>query len=159
LSVAPERVTPEAFVDPEQGVRATASGFTAGESVTFTVVPDGSDVTGLSETVEVNAEGVAEFVIYGDNPANPAVYVGSYTVGVEGTDLSASFEVAEDAGPGQPGSGDGDGGSGSGGDNGSGGGGGSSLPRTGAELAGLGAGLALIAAGAAALCVSRRQNG
>ncbi|GAB3051602.1 ExeM/NucH family extracellular endonuclease [Sediminivirga luteola] len=159
LSVAPERVTPEAFVDPEQGVRATASGFTAGESVTFTVVPDGSDVTGLSETVEVNAEGVAEFVIYGDNPANPAVYVGSYTVGVEGTDLSASFEVAEDADPGQPGSGDGDGGSGSGGDNGSGGGGGSSLPRTGAELAGLGAGLALIAAGAAALCVSRRQNG
>ncbi|GAB3045210.1 hypothetical protein [Sediminivirga luteola] len=156
LSVAPERVTPEAFVDPEQGVRATASGFTAGESVTFVVTPEGENVTGLEETVQVDQDGTAQFVIYGTNPADPSVYVGQYSVTIDGTDLSASFEVADDADPGQPGSGDG-GGSGSG-DGGSGSGGGSSLPRTGAELAGLGAGLALIAAGAAAIAMTRRRT-
>ncbi|MCI2266339.1 hypothetical protein [Sediminivirga luteola] len=149
LSVDPERITPEAFVDPDRGVTATATGFTAGETVTFTIAPDGEAVRGLSQTVPVDEDGTAAFVIYGDSPSDPSIYIGSYTVTVDGTDLSASFEVADDTSPPGPGGS---------GDDGSGGGSGGSLPRTGGEFAALGAGLALIALGGSALHLSRRRR-
>ncbi|GAB3045217.1 hypothetical protein GCM10027079_07270 [Sediminivirga luteola] len=180
LAVAPERITPEAFVDPERGVIATASGIEPGGEVTFVVTPDGDAVTGLSETVTADEDGQASFRIYGVEPADPSIYLGAYTVRVEGTDLSATFEVAADApvepapggGPdgepapggdpaGEPGGSvpDGSGGSEPGGSGSGSGSGGGTLPKTGSELAGLGLGLVLIAAGAAGLHFGRRRDG
>ncbi|MCI2265730.1 S1 family peptidase [Sediminivirga luteola] len=150
LAIQPERITAEDFVDAEQGVTIGARGFDEGETVTLEVVAGPESVTGIELTETADENGAAYFSVYGVNASQPEVYIGDYDVEVTGAGdgergadpLTGSFSVvASDSGDGE-----GEGG------------GESELPRTGAELTGLGAGLLLLVAGAATVWMTTRRS-
>lgn len=150
LAIQPERITAEDFVDAEQGVTIGARGFDEGETVTLEVVAGPESVTGIELTETADENGAAYFSVYGVNASQPEVYIGDYDVQVTGANdgergadpLAGSFSVvASDSGEGE-----GEGG------------GESELPRTGAELTGLGAGLLLLVAGAATVWMTTRRS-
>ncbi|GAB3045928.1 hypothetical protein [Sediminivirga luteola] len=157
LAIDPETVSIADFVDQEKGVTITATGFAEGEVVTLEVVAGPENVTGIELTEVADETGTVVYRVYGANAAQPEVYIGQYDVEVTGAEdeangaepLTGSFTVASaTSDPGQPGSGEEENGSG----------GGSSLPRTGAELAGLGAGLALLLGGTATVLLTMRRS-
>ncbi|MCT1549612.1 hypothetical protein [Brevibacterium casei] len=147
LSVDPERLPAVDFINRDKGVTMTMNNCTAGE-VRFQVWGFEPGELLYDRTAPTNEVGRAAVQTYGlSNDAS--AYVGKYqveaTCGEE--TLTGQFVVTASGG-------------GGGGDNGSGGGGGNSgsMPRTGAELTGLGAGALLILAGAGAVLFARRRG-
>lgn len=154
LSIDPQKISGEDFVDRDKGVTITVTECKPGSDVQFEVW--GLEPSGklYEQTAQANKNGAASVQIYGlEN--NPEVYAGAYKVFANCMDreLIDEFVVT--------GSGDGGGASGSdsgsdsdSGDSGNAG----SMPRTGAELTGLGAGAVLILAGAATIIFARRRS-
>lgn len=150
--VDPQKISDADFIDRDKGVTITVTECNPGSDVQFEVW--GLEPSGklYEQTVEANKNGAASVQIYGlEN--NPDAYAGTYKVIANCMDreLIDDFVVT--------GSGGGAGGSESGSDNGSDDSGNAgSMPRTGAELTGLGAGAALILGGAATIIFARRRS-
>lgn len=160
LTIDPKKISAKKFVSEKGGVRLAVSGLKPGTSVTFKVQPKFGHVTPYTLTVTANSKGVAQWSVYGTNPANPSVYVGKYAVTAKvagGKTFTGSFRVTS----GNPNAGGGNGsGGGSGGyDYGDGGSGGGWLPRTGIELTSAGAGAVLLLVGGAVVFLTRRRKG
>lgn len=150
LSIDPQKVTGEDFVDRDKGVTITGTECKPGSDVQFEVW--GLEPSGklYEQTVRVNKNGAASVQIYGlEN--NPEAYVGSYKAFANCMDreLIDKFVVTGSGSGGS--SDDSDSGSGDSGNAGS-------MPRTGAELTGLGAGAVLILGGAATIIFARRRS-
>lgn len=168
LSIDPSRVTVSDFVNEDEGVNITATGYAPGQTVELEVFPQNDSVNDFTLEGTADENGVVTFGVYGTNAANADVYLGTYEVRVAASDddaanagseaapaagayaagdadepLTGSFEVVADEGA-APGEDD---------ENGEG-----SLPRTGSELTGLGVGAGLLVAGAAAVYVTTRRT-
>lgn len=151
LSVDPERIPAVDFINRDKGVTLTVNNCAAGE-VRFQVWGFEPGELLYDRTAPTDEVGRAAVQTYGlSNDAS--AYVGKYqveaTCGEE--TLTGQFVVTASGGGG------GDNGNGGGG-SGSGGGNSGSMPRTGAELTGLGAGALLILAGAGAVLFARRRG-
>lgn len=151
LSVDPEKLSGEDFVDRDKGVTMTVSDCRPGTDVQFEVWGHEPSEKLYDRTVEVNANGAASVQVYGIENS-PDAYVGTYKVTAICMEQSMQSEfVVTGSGSGSSGGGadesDDSDGSGNAG----------SMPRTGAELTGLGAGAALILAGAATIIFARRR--
>lgn len=154
LTVSPESVTPQDFVNEKKGVRLAVENCEPGEDVRFLVNPEGdTNVTAFDRTVQADDEGKADVTVYGTSESNPNAYTGDYTVTVTCGDdkLTGKFSVEAD-----PNAGGGDGGDDEGGNGG--GTGGGDLPRTGMELGGLAAGAALLLVGGAVVTMTKRRR-
>ena len=154
ISISPKEVAASDFVKKDKGVQIKVEGFEEGEKVSLEVVAGPKNVEGITLDETANKDGVAAFSIYGTNASDPSAYLGQYDVQVTGANdtddekaLTGSFDVVADE--------DGNGG---GSDDGDGGDGGSDLPRTGAELTGLGAGAGLLLVGGAAVVLTMRRS-
>lgn len=90
LSIEPEVISAEDFVDPDQGVIITAAGFTEDEIVTLTVVAGPDGVEGIELTDAADETGTVAFYIYGTSSATPEVYLGEYQVSVAGAEDEAN---------------------------------------------------------------------
>jgi len=169
LSIDPSRVTVSDFVNEDEGVNITATGYAPGQTVELEVFPQNDSVNDFTLEGTADENGVVTFGVYGTNAANADVYLGTYEVRVAAASdddaanagseaapaagayaagdadepLTGSFEVVADEGA-APGEDD---------ENGEG-----SLPRTGSELTGLGVGAGLLVAGAAAVYVTTRRT-
>ncbi len=151
LSVDPERLPAVDFINRDKGVTMTMNNCTAGE-VRFQVWGFEPGELLYDRTAPTNEVGRAAVQTYGlSNDAS--AYVGKYqveaTCGEE--TLTGQFVVTASGGGGG-------GDNGNGGGSGGGGGNSGSMPRTGAELTGLGAGALLILAGAGAVLFARRRG-
>ena len=169
INVDPKEIVASDFVNEDKGVTITVKGFEEGEKVSLKVASGPENVEGITLDETANENGAAAFSIYGTSETDPSVYLGKYDVKVTGANdtedekaLAGSFNVVEDEdGNGGGGSDDGDDGDNGNKDddgNGDGGDGGSDLPRTGAELTGLGAGAGLLLVGGAAVVLTMRRN-
>ncbi|WP_051297336.1 LPXTG cell wall anchor domain-containing protein [Brevibacterium album] len=153
LSVTPEEITPEDFVDEDKGVTLAVEGAEAGEEIEFAVSPAGENITPLTTTETANEDGEVAWNVYGVDASDPSVYLGEYDVvatNEAGEELTGSFTVTN-----APGDDDGQGGED---DQDRGKDDGSKLPRTGMELTGLAAGAGLLAVGAATVMLTRRRQ-
>ncbi|MBE4693234.1 hypothetical protein [Brevibacterium casei] len=151
FSVDPERLPAVDFINRDKGVTMTMNNCTAGE-VRFQVWGFEPGELLYDRTAPTNEVGRAAVQTYGlSNDAS--AYVGKYqveaTCGEE--TLTGQFVVTASGGGGG-------GDNGNGGGSGGGGGNSGSMPRTGAELTGLGAGALLILAGAGAVLFARRRG-
>jgi hypothetical protein len=148
LSVWPETISGADFVNRDKGVTMAVVDCLVADEVRFQVW-NSSDVLLYDRTAPADGGDVAAVQTYGlEN--DPAAYVGKYTVQATCGDyvMNSGFTVT----------GSGGGGGGGNGGGGSGGGNNGSMPRTGAELTGLGAGAILILAGAGAVLFARRRG-
>lgn len=169
LSIDPSRVTVSDFVNEDEGVNISGTGFAPGQTIELEVFPQNDSVNDFTLEGTADENGVVTFGVYGTNAANADVYLGTYEVRVAAASdddaanagseaapaagayaagdadepLTGSFEVVADEGA-APGEDD---------ENGEG-----SLPRTGSELTGLGVGAGLLVAGAAAVYVTTRRT-
>lgn len=146
LSIDPTTISGENFVNRDKGVTLTVTECDPGAEVNFQVWGHEPSEKLYDQTSEANENGAASVQVYGlDN--SPAAYVGTYTVNAVCMEesMDGEFVVTGDAG--------GSGGSDDGGDSGNAG----SMPRTGAELTGLGAGALLVLGGAASIIFARRR--
>ena len=157
LSIDPENISGIDFINRDEGVTITVTECETGSEVNFEVW--GLEPSGklYEQTVEADENAAASVQIYGLGD-DSASYVGTYKVfaNCEDQELEGEFLVT---GSGSGGSGDRSDGSnesdeaGDSDDSGNAG----SMPRTGAELTGLGAGAALILTGAATIIFARRR--
>lgn len=157
LGVEPQKLSGEDFINRDKGVTINVTDCKPGSDVLFEVW--GLEPSGklYEQTTAVNKNGAASVQIYGlEN--KPEAYAGTYKVFANCLDreLSDEFAVTSSGSDGSGGSSDGSGGSGGSADSGDSGDSGS-IPRTGAELTGLGAGAALILAGAMTIIFARRR--
>ncbi|GGA16692.1 hypothetical protein [Sediminivirga luteola] len=90
LTIEPQTIAAEEFVDPEQGVIITAAGFTADEVVTLTVVAGPGGVEGLELQENADETGSVAFYVYGTSSTNPEAYLGEYQVSVAGAEDEAN---------------------------------------------------------------------
>ena len=150
LSISPETISGEDFIDRDKGVQLTLTDCAADADVHFEVYSGDKSEKLYEQTATADEDGAAGIQVYGLGD-DPGYYVGSYKVFADCMDVSRSGEFVVTGG--EPGGGDG-------GDSGEAGGsgGGSSMPRTGAELTGLAAGALLILGGGAAIGLARRKN-
>lgn len=151
LSVAPERISGEDFVNRDKGVTMTVTDCEPGKDVQFEVWGHEPSEKLYDRTVEANENGAASVQVYGIEN-NPDAYAGTYKVIAACMDQSMEGQFVVTGSP-AGGSDGGSDGSRDAGDSGN----ASSMPRTGAELTGLGAGAALILAGAATIVFARRR--
>lgn len=146
LSVAPETISGEDFINRDKGVTMTVSDCKPGSDVRFEVFGQEPSENLYERTVEANDNGAASVQTYGLED-NPEAYVGGYNVIADCMDHSMKAEfVVTSSGTGDTGGGPGDSGNAG------------SMPRTGAELTGLGAGAVLILGGAATVLFARRRS-
>ncbi|GAA1538699.1 hypothetical protein [Brevibacterium picturae] len=151
LAIDPETVSGKDFVNRDKGVTMTVTACEPGSDVQFKVWGHESSEKLYDRTVEANENGAASVQVYGlEN--NPDAYAGTYKVIAVCMDQSMEGQFVVTGG----GAGDPDGGSDDSGEAGNSGNAGS-MPRTGAELTGLGAGAVLILAGAATIISARRR--
>ena len=150
LSISPESISGEDFIDRDKGVQMTLTDCAADADVHFEVYSGDKSEKLYEQTATANEEGAAGIQVYGLGD-DPAYYVGTYQVFADCMDVSRSGEFVVTGG---------EAGGGDGGDSGEAGGSrsGSSMPRTGAELTGLAAGALLILGGGAAIVLARRKN-
>lgn len=153
LKIDPQEISGEDFVDRDKGVTITVTECKPGSDVQFEVW--GLEPSGklYEQTGRANKNGAASVQIYGlEN--NPDAYAGTYKLIANclDRDLIDEFVVT---GSGGGGGGDSESGSDNGSDD---SGNAGSMPRTGAELTGLGAGAALILGGAATIIFARRRS-
>ena len=150
LSISPETISGEDFIDRDKGVQLTLTDCAADADVHFEVYSGDKSEKLYEQTATADEDGAAGIQVYGLGD-DPGYYVGSYKVFADCMDVSRSGEFVVTGG--EPGGGDG-------GDSGEAGGsgGGSSMPRTGAELTGLAAGALLILGGGTAIGLARRKN-
>ncbi|MCQ9388255.1 LPXTG cell wall anchor domain-containing protein [Brevibacterium sp. 50QC2O2] len=170
LTIDPKKVSAKNFVNEKKGVTLKVANLEKGQKVDFTVSPSGKNVKPYELTATADANGTAQWKVYGTSASDPEVYVGKYQVKAQPqTDakaandpLTGSFQVVSgDANPGGGDNGD-DNGNGSGDngsdDNGS-GDNGKELPKTGVTSAPLlGGAIALILVGAATVFLARRKK-
>lgn len=151
LAIDPETVSGKDFVNPDKGVTMTVTACEPGSDVQFEVWGHEPSEKLYDRTVEANENGAASVQVYGlEN--NPDAYAGTYKVIAVCMEQSMEGRfVVTGSGAGDP-----DGGSDESGDAGNSDNAGS-MPRTGAELTGLGAGAVLILAGAATIIFARRR--
>ncbi|WP_453974724.1 trypsin-like serine protease [Brevibacterium pityocampae] len=170
LTIDPRRVSVSDFVNEDEGVNITGTGYAPGQVIELEVFPQNDSVNDFTLEGTADENGVVTFGVYGTNAANADVYLGTYEVRVAAASdddaanagseaapaagayaagdadepLTGSFEVVADEGaaPGEDEDGS---------DNGD-------LPRTGSELTGLGVGAGLLVAGAAAVYVTTRRT-
>lgn len=150
LSVSPKTIAGADFVDKEKGVTATAKNCQEiGDMVHLTVRREDSEEILYDEKVKVGETGDAALSIYGLQN-RPDAYVGTYTVSVtcSTATLDDQFTVSSDGSSDDEGGQTGSGSSGEAG----------SLPRTGAEMTGLGVGVGLMLLGAAAIVLARMRS-
>ncbi|WP_210604645.1 LPXTG cell wall anchor domain-containing protein [Brevibacterium oceani] len=149
LSVDPEKLPGEDFIDRDKGVNLTVTECEPGADVNFQVWGHDSSEKLYDQTAEADDNGAAAVQVYGLD-SDPGAYVGTYQVTAMCMEqaMNGKFVVT----------GDGSGGSGGGSDESGKAGDAGSMPRTGAELTGLTAGALLILGGAAAIAVARRKN-
>lgn len=146
LSVVPKKISGEDFVDRDKGVTMTVTDCEPGSDVRVEVWGQEPSELLYDRTVEADEKGAASVQTYGlEN--SPEAYVGGYNVVATCMDVTmkGTFVVTGEASSG--------GDSGDSSDSGNAG----SMPRTGAELTGLGAGTILILAGAATILFARRR--
>lgn len=150
LSINPEKISGEDFIDRDQGVQLMVNKCVPDADVHFEVYSGDEGEKLYEQTATANEEGAAGIHVYGLGD-DPAYYVGTYKVFAECMDIGRSGKLAVTGG---------EFGGGNGGDSGEAGGsgGGSSMPRTGTELTGLAAGVLLILGGGAAIGLVRRKN-
>lgn len=125
MTIDPKEIALDDFVgDPDDGagVTHTVEGVEPGTEVSY-VVTGPENVNDFESSGTVDDNGVAEFVIYGPEMSNPAVFLGDYNTVVtyetqdgETGELHGSFAVVDGSGSGGSGGGDGDGSDGSGSD-------------------------------------------
>ncbi|QCP04925.1 trypsin-like serine protease [Brevibacterium sp. CS2] len=170
LTIDPRRVSVSDFVNEDEGVNITGTGYAPGQVVELEVFPQNDSVNDFTLEGTADENGVVTFGVYGTNAANADVYLGTYEVRVAAASdddaanagseaapaagayaagdadepLTGSFEVVADEGaaPGEDEDENGDG----------------NLPRTGTELTGLGVGAGLLVVGAAAVYVTTRRT-
>ncbi|GAA4106595.1 hypothetical protein GCM10022249_02520 [Enteractinococcus coprophilus] len=104
LTIDPERIELDDFIgDPEDGagVAHTVQGLEPGTEISYAVTGP-EYVSDFESTAPVEEDGVASFVIYGYDVANPSVYLGEYNTVVtyvdedgEAQTLSGSFTVVD----------------------------------------------------------------
>ena len=156
LSINPEKISAVDFINRDKGVTITVTECEPGSEVKFEVW--GFEPSGklYEQSAEANENAAASVQIYGLGD-DPAPYVGTYKVFAmcaDQTEMEGEFLVA---------------GNGGGTDGGNGGeagdvdpaddpGNAGSMPRTGAEITGLGAGAVLIVGGAATVLFARRRS-
>ncbi|WP_193071710.1 MULTISPECIES: hypothetical protein [unclassified Brevibacterium] len=142
LSIDPEKISGEDFINGDKGVTITVTDCEPGSDAKFEVWGFEPSEKLYDQSAEVAKNGAASVHVYGLGNSSE-VYVGAYQVKVNCMDqgLNGGFVVT--------GASDG-GGSGDSGNAGS-------MPRTGAELTGLGAGAVLILGGAATILFARRR--
>lgn len=96
LTIDPEQISAEDFVDKDKGVTITARGFEAGTEANLTVTPDTDNVRPFERSGTVGEDGTISFErIYGVS-SDAETYVGNYAVEVSGEgqdDLEGSFTV------------------------------------------------------------------
>ncbi|SMX73965.1 hypothetical protein [Brevibacterium antiquum] len=147
LSIDPEKISGEDFIKRDKGVTITVTECQPGSDVQFEVWGFEPSEKLYEQTAEANENGAASVQVYGID-SRPEAYAGTYkviTVCMEHA-MNAEFVVTSGGGA----AGGSDAGPDDSGDAGS-------MPRTGAELTGLGAGAALILAGAATIIFARRR--
>lgn len=154
LAIDPERVPGEDFVNRDKGVTMTVTDCEPGSDVQFEVWGHEPSEKLYDRTVEANENGAASVQVYGIED-NPAAYAGTYKAVAVCLDesMGGRFVVTGSGADESDGGSDGSGDSGGAGNSGNAG----SMPRTGAELTGLGAGVTLILAGAATIVFARRR--
>lgn len=152
LSIEPQKLSGEDFVNRDKSVTMTVTDCEPGSDVQFEVWGHEPSEKLYERTVETDEDGTAAVQVYGIEDI-PEAYAGTYHVVADCSDQDLKGEfVVTGSGPGGD-SGGSAGGPGDSGDSGNAG----SMPRTGAELTGLGAGAALILAGAATIVFARRR--
>lgn len=146
LSVDPKKLSGEDFVDRSKGVTITVTDCKPGSNVQFEVWGHDPAEKLYDRTARANESGTASIQVYGLED-RPEAYVGTYQAMANCMDQGLSDEfVVTDSGSGGSSSGTGDSGNAG------------SMPRTGAELTGLGAGALLILGGAATVMFARRKQ-
>nr|WP_306439948.1 LPXTG cell wall anchor domain-containing protein [Brevibacterium sp. 91QC2O2] len=115
LTATPQKISAKDFTNKDKGVNLSATGLKPGAEITFNVARTADGVKPITETVTVDKDGKAQWIVYGTDAAHPESYVGEYKVGVEydskdealvkaldKKNLSTSFTVtAEDPKPGE----------------------------------------------------------
>ncbi|WP_181274435.1 LPXTG cell wall anchor domain-containing protein [Brevibacterium oceani] len=149
LSVDPEKLSGEDFINRDKGVNLTVTECEPGADVNFQVWGHDPSEKLYDQTAEAEDNGAAAVQVYGLD-SDPGAYVGTYKVTAVCMEqaMNGKFVVTGDGSGGSSGGSDE---SGNAGDSGS-------MPRTGAELTGLTAGALLILGGAAAIVLARRKN-
>ncbi|MCQ9385852.1 LPXTG cell wall anchor domain-containing protein [Brevibacterium sp. 68QC2CO] len=169
FSLTPETLGTDDFVNQDKGVSAELTEQESGTSVTYTVKGPKAVKPSKAKKIDVGTDGVAKWSIFGNNPATPEAYVGTYTVNVTagGKTYKGKFEVVgdevvgDDETDGTDGTNGSDGSGDAGGDDPQAGGEtetGGDLPRTGMELTAAGVGLALLFIGGVAVILARRRK-
>lgn len=144
LSIDPQKISGEDFVDRDKGVTTTVTECAPGREVQFEVWGHEPSEKLYNRAAEVDENGSAPIQVYG-LANSPEAYVGTYKVTAVCMDQGINGEfVVTSSGGGSGGSSDDSGNAGS-------------MPRTGAELTGLGAGAVLILTGAATIDLARRR--
>lgn len=153
LSINPEKISAVDFINRDKGVTITVTECEPGSEVKFEVWGLESSGKLYEQSAEANENAAASVHIYGLGD-DPAPYVGTYKVFAmcaDQAEMEGEFLVTSNGG-GDDGSNGGD--SGAADDPGNAG----SMPRTGAEITGLGAGAVLILGGAATVLFARRRS-
>ncbi|MCD1287486.1 MULTISPECIES: hypothetical protein [unclassified Brevibacterium] len=150
LSIDPTEISGADFANREKGVSLTATECAADAEVNFQVWDQDSSNKLYDQTTTTNEEGVAGVQVYGLED-RPEAYVGTYEVTAVCMEQSmdGKFVVTVEGSGGGSGGGAGDVGDS---DN------AGSMPRTGAELTGLGVGALLVIGGALSILVARRRG-
>ncbi|WP_413336545.1 hypothetical protein ACH82I_07690 [Brevibacterium sp. GP-SGM9] len=150
LSIDPTEISGADFVNREKGISLTATECAADAEVNFQVWDQDSSNKLYDQTTTTNEEGVAGVQVYGLDD-RPEAYVGTYEVTAVCMEQSmdGKFVVTVEGSGGGSGGGAGDVGDS---DN------AGSMPRTGAELTGLGVGALLVIGGALSILVARRRG-
>lgn len=146
LAIAPETISGIDFVNRDKGVRLTVTECRSGSDVQFEVWGHEPREKLYEQVAEADGNGKASVQVYGLEDL-PGAYVGTYSVVATCMEqkLEGEFNVAGSDGSG--GSDDSDDSRNAG-----------SMPRTGAEITGLGAGALLVLGGAASIVFARRRT-
>ncbi|MCF2589355.1 hypothetical protein [Brevibacterium sp. UCMA 11752] len=156
LSINPEKIPAVDFINRDKGVTITVTECEPGSEVKFEVW--GLEPSGklYEQSAEANENAAASVQIYGLGD-DPAPYVGTYKVFAmcaDQAEMEGEFLVTGNGGGTDGGNAGEAGDSGPADDSGNAG----SMPRTGAEITGLGAGAVLIVGGAATVLFARRRS-
>ncbi|WGW11988.1 hypothetical protein LWF01_18180 [Saxibacter everestensis] len=151
ITATPEKISASDFENEDKGVTIEATGYQEGETVKATVNHEDGKTEEFTLNATADEEGNVSFKLYAIGDA----VLGNYTVELNGDEtdgsLSTGFEVVADDNGDDEGNGGGDGDNNADDND-------DQLPRTGAELGGLGAGVVLLAVGAASVLLTRRRS-
>ncbi|TSI17072.1 hypothetical protein [Brevibacterium aurantiacum] len=156
LAINPVKISAVDFINRDKGVTITVTKCEPGSEVKFEVWGLEPSEKLYEQSAEANENAAASVQIYGLGD-DPAPYVGTYTVFAmcaDQAEMEAEFLVTSNRGGTDGGNGGEAGESGPADDPGNAG----SMPRTGAEITGLGAGAVLILGGAATVLFARRRS-